>query len=113
MPDSLGTLTSLSILNLRDTQIEGTIPESLGRLTSLSQLLLCEFGKFGSANSLSPSKFSCELPGVFHRSEMLMSFLAIFLRPDDTHLSGTIPEVLDRLTSLSDLRLCESGLFRC
>ena len=40
IPSSIGDLTNLEILGLRDNAISGTIPERIGELTNLKTLLL-------------------------------------------------------------------------
>ena len=93
LPETIGTLTELTTLNLQKNQIVDTIPSSLGNLSNLVELYLEE-------NQLSGS-----IPQELGR---LSSIRYFYLR--DNQLSGSIPDSLGNLNMLSVFTLSNNQL---
>ena len=93
IPDSLGNLSNLTLLNLRNNQLTGAIPESIGKLTNLSKLFL----SFNQLTGPIPESFS-NLTNLFS------------LALDNNQLSGPIPEWIGNLSNLETLQLDENQL---
>ena len=93
IPLELGQLTNLSILLLYGNQLSGTIPLELGQLTKLRRLSL-------GGNQLS----GCIPPELGQLTNLEYLYL------DDNQLSGSIPPALGQLTKLRDLWLQDNQL---
>jgi Leucine-rich repeat (LRR) protein/PKD repeat protein len=98
IPDELGDLTELELLNLAQNSLEGQIPETLSNLTNLQTLFL------------GPNNLTGSIPNTLgDLGELrILSFA-------DNELEGCIPEELFNLTNLTTLNLrgndlsCEIG----
>jgi len=90
VPEVLGELTGLQVLNLWENQIS-SIPEAIGQLTSLQVLFL-------SGNQIS------SIPEVLGQ---LTGLQVLYL---DNNLLSSIPEVLGQLTSLQELSLVSNQI---
>ncbi|RKZ41194.1 MAG: hypothetical protein DRR00_31850, partial [Candidatus Parabeggiatoa sp. nov. 3] len=88
IPESLGNLSNLSILALRDNQLSGSIPESLGNLSNLTWL------------DLARNQLSGSIPESLGN---LSNLKYLILRINQ--LSGSIPESLGNLSNLINLNL--------
>ncbi|XVF78915.1 hypothetical protein PTKIN_Ptkin14bG0176400 [Pterospermum kingtungense] len=88
LPDSIGNLRSLEVLDLSSSKLKGSVPAALGNLTRLSYLDLSE-NLFHGPISFSFSNFK------------QLSHLDLFL----CHLNGSIPTSLGNLTQLIHLSL--------
>ena len=93
IPASLGDLTDLTLLSLRDNNLTGPIPASLGKLTNLTRLYLYE-------NELT-GKIPTELGDLTKLTELSLR---------DNNLSGAIPAALGNLTNLTTLTLYANNL---
>jgi len=49
IPDEIGLLSALKIIQLSQNQITGTIPRSLAGMFALEEILLCKFSEFSSS----------------------------------------------------------------
>ena len=107
IPQELGTLTSLKILNLRFHQLTGTIPPELGNLSNLefldltSTLLTVDF----NGNVLPESGLEGEIPSEFGRLSNLRE-----LDLNHNRLIGEIPPELGNLSNLEQLSLSSNQL---
>ncbi|WMV60164.1 hypothetical protein MTR67_053549 [Solanum verrucosum] len=93
LPDSIGTFSSLNILNLKQCQFSGSIPDSIGNLTQITELLL-------SSNS-----FSGEIPDVFSNLQELRT-----LQLSYNSFIGSFPASILSLTHLEYLGLSSNSL---
>ncbi|XP_024358745.1 uncharacterized protein [Physcomitrium patens] len=112
IPDVLGLMQALVILDLSNNQLEGEIPPILGNLTSLTKLYLynnnitgsipMEFGNMSRLNylELSGNSLSGQIPSE-------LSYLTGLFELDlsDNQLSGSIPENISSLTALNILNV--------
>ena len=95
IPD-LGALSSLTTLNLGDNQLSGTIPDWLGSLTGLQDL------------SLRDNRLTGPIPealGTLNQLDVLYL--------DDNQLSGPIPDALGDLNQLDVARFAGNALTGC
>ncbi|KAK4727755.1 hypothetical protein R3W88_032672 [Solanum pinnatisectum] len=112
LPHSVGTFSSLNILNLHDCQFSGSIPDSIGNLTQITEL------------DLSVNHFTGHIPStISHTFTSLVQLLFSGL-PDDiktnptleylylsnNQLSGSFPQSLANLTNLSTLDLSTNNI---
>ncbi|XP_012455752.1 receptor-like protein 19 [Gossypium raimondii] len=117
LPDSIGDLTSLEILDLPVNHLGGPIPASLGNLTQLKYLDLSDNNLSGvlpvSAFNLRQVQFvdfsGNKLAGSFPSQVSELSQLSI-LDLDRNFLSGRVPSWLFSLPSLVLLRLSNNKL---
>ncbi len=93
IPASLGQLTDLTLLYLRDNELSGEIPAELGKLTNLKWL------------SLSGNKLTGPIPGNLGN---LASLERLFLH--NNMLNGPIPPELGKLGNLEWLYLSHNEL---
>uniref|UniRef100_A0A7I4BPG7 non-specific serine/threonine protein kinase n=1 Tax=Physcomitrium patens TaxID=3218 RepID=A0A7I4BPG7_PHYPA len=112
IPDVLGLMQALVILDLSNNKLEGQIPPILGNLTSLTKLYLynnnisgpipVEFGNMSRLNylELSGNRLTGEIPSE-------LSYLTGLFELDlsNNQLSGTIPENISSLAALNLLNL--------
>lgn len=112
IPDVLGLMQALVILDLSNNQLQGEIPPILGNLTSLTKLYLynnnitgpipMEFGNMSRLNylELSGNRLTGEIPSE-------LSYLTGLFELDlsDNQLSGSIPENISSLTALNLLNV--------
>ncbi|XP_049388718.1 receptor-like protein 7 [Solanum stenotomum] len=88
LPDSIGTLSSLNILNLQQCQFSGSIPDSIGNLTQITVLIL------------SINHFTGHIPSTISKLKHLR-----ILYLSDNSFSGEIPDVFSNLQELRYLDL--------
>lgn len=88
LPESLGKLSSLQILDLSNNAFRGTIPQSVGNLTALQRLVL------------SRNAFSGSIP-----ASVGLLYALQHLSLDNNLLVGSIPPGLNGLQSLVNLEL--------
>ncbi|XP_049387380.1 receptor-like protein 9DC1 [Solanum stenotomum] len=117
VPDSIGTFSSLNILNLAGCQFSGSIPDSISNLTQIRELILYHNHFTGHIPStisklkhltrldLSINSFSGEIPDVFSNLQELRTL----------HLSynsfiGSFPASILSLTHLEYLGLSSNSL---
>ncbi|GLJ20852.1 hypothetical protein SUGI_0380200 [Cryptomeria japonica] len=93
IPDEIGNLTNLTLLDLNASQLNGTIPSALSRLPNLERLYL-------HTNNLQG-----RIPESFCHSKKLG-----LLSLSENMLSGQIPESLGKLPQLRDLILHHNQL---
>ena len=113
LPAALGSLTSLTTLDLSDNQLSGTIPD-LSSLTSLTTLNLRDNQLSGTIPDLSTltqlqtlNLSANQLSGTIPDLSTLTQLQTLNLR--DNQLSGTIPD-LSTLTQLQTLNLSDNRL---
>ncbi|CAI5498323.1 unnamed protein product [Closterium sp. Naga37s-1] len=87
IPDSMGRMANLTVLNLSSNKLNGTIPAALGSMTSLKHLYL-------QSNSLSSS-----LPSTLGGLSALVD-LAV---GNNRQLNGSIPDSLGSISTLERL----------
>ncbi|KAH0706955.1 hypothetical protein KY289_012031 [Solanum tuberosum] len=92
IPDSIGTLKSLNILNLQGCQFSGSIPDSIGNLTQITELIL------------SYSHFTGHIPSTISKLKHL-TYMDLY----SNSFSGEIPDVFSNLQELRYLRLSENS----
>ena len=97
IPESIGALTELTQLGLKNNNLSGEIPESIGNLTNLKQLNLADNALSGSIPDtignlisltnlvLSNNELSGSIPNSIGELSILHTFLA-----DSNNFSGTI-----------------------
>ncbi|XP_059308116.1 receptor-like protein 6 [Lycium ferocissimum] len=88
LPDSIGTLRSLSHLNLGGCDLSGSIPDSIGNLTEIREL------NFRGTN------FTGHIPSTISKLRQLT-----FLDLSSNFLEGEIPNVFSNLQELVELYL--------
>ncbi|CAM6021840.1 unnamed protein product [Sphagnum balticum] len=93
IPDVIGLMQALVILDLSGNQLEGPIPPILGNLTSLTKLYLYD--------NLLTGPIPPELGNMTKLN---------YLELDNNHLTGEIPSELGCLTDLFELNLSENQL---
>jgi len=116
LPDSLGSLQSLMVLDLSDNKLNGTIPSTLGCLDSLNYLIL-------SYNSDLTGTLPMELtrlPGMQHleissaslTGELPLAYSSTLrvLKLNKNRLTGPMPEALAAVSGLCILNLAQNGL---
>ena len=84
IPEAVGDLTQLTILNLDNNKLTGTIPAELGKLTQLTEL------------RLNNNQLRGEIPEAVGNLTQLTG-----LRLNNNQLTGTIPAAVWTLSSLS------------
>ncbi|XP_015163220.1 receptor-like protein 12 [Solanum tuberosum] len=116
LPHSIGTFSSLNILNLHRCQFSGSIPHSIGNLTQIRELDLSNNHFTGHIPStisklkhlrilyLSDNSFSGEIPDVFSNLQKLS-----YLDLSSNSFSGEIPDVFSNLQKLSYLDLSSNS----
>ncbi|KAG5569497.1 hypothetical protein H5410_059263 [Solanum commersonii] len=116
LPDSIGTFSSLNILNLQQCQFSGSIPDSIGNLTQITELDLSNNHFTGHIPStisklkhlttfhLSDNSFSGEIPDVYSNLKELR-----YLDLSDNSFSGEIPDVYSNLKELRYLDLSDNS----
>ncbi|WMV60178.1 hypothetical protein MTR67_053563 [Solanum verrucosum] len=116
LPDSIGTFSSLNILNLKQCQFLGSIPDSIGNLTQIRELDLSNNHFTGhipytisklkhlTSLDLSSNSFSGEIPDVFSNLQELY-----YLELSDNSFSGEIPDVFSNLKELRYLLLSDNS----
>ena len=110
LPDELGLLTSLTLLDLYDNKLTGTIPTQLGQLTALQRLQLyknqlggtipSQIGKLTALNILQllVNQLTGTLPSQLGQLSGLTGLSLYF-----NQLTGAIPTEFGRLTALESL----------
>ena len=93
IPESLGSLSNLQVLNLGGNELTAPIPEALGRLSNLASL------------SLSNNELTGPIPEVLVNLSDLQ-----LLNLGTNALTGPIPEALGRLSNLVWLDLYDNAL---
>ena len=93
IPDALGDLANLKILDLTSNRLTGTIPDALGDLASLQQLWLYRNDFVGPIPDALGNLVNLEILGLL-----------------GNHLSGTIPDALRRLENLRWLSIGGNAL---
>ncbi|TKY49219.1 LRR receptor serine/threonine-protein kinase [Spatholobus suberectus] len=117
IPNEIGNLTQLTILDLTRNYLNGSIPKSLGRLTSLVTLSLLgnrltgsipsEIGDMASLQELNLEDNQLEgplPPSLGNLSNLLRMLLSA------NNLTGTIPEAYGNLKNLMQFRIDGSSL---
>ena len=102
IPTELGSLTSLTSLDLSGNSLWGTIPTELGSLTGLTSLDL-------SGNSLS-GPIPTELGSLTSLTSLDLSGSLTYLDLSGNNLTGSIPTELGSLTNLTSLDLNVNNL---
>ncbi|KAH0774370.1 hypothetical protein KY290_011507 [Solanum tuberosum] len=92
LPHSIGTFSSLNILNLYGCQFSGSIPDSIGNLTQITELLL------------SYNHFTGHIPSTISKLKHLR-----ILYLSDNSFSGEIPDVFSNLQKLRGLDLSNNS----
>merc|ERR1712195_5429 len=97
IPDSIGKLERMAVLDLGDNSFTGTIPDSIGKLKALR-----------SAN-LFANHFTGTIPESIGNLKALEILYLNFFEDDDTKLAnqftGTIPDTISQCTALKELFL--------
>ncbi|CAA0841359.1 Probable LRR receptor-like serine/threonine-protein kinase [Striga hermonthica] len=93
IPDTIGNLSSLTVLDPSVNQFEGLIPESLENLQSLQGL------------DLSSNKMSGPIPNAICRLGRLNQLYLY-----NNQFSGPIPDCIENITALGELRLDSNKL---
>ena len=88
IPQALGNLTGLTVLDLRGNYLTGTIPSQLGSLTKLTGLYLGENRLTGSIPT--------QLGNLTELTQLHLN---------DLRIGGTIPTQLGKLTKLTELHI--------
>ncbi len=117
IPAELGTLSSLTYLNLQGNNLSGTIPTSLGNLGNLTLLYLSQNdltgsipASLGSLSNLEKMNLqSNDLTGSIPASLGNLSNLN-FLYLSANDLTGSIPGTLSNLSSLEQLNIQSNQL---
>ena len=91
IPDEIGLLTSLNVINLGGNTLSGTVPSQLGSLTALTWL------------DLSSNDFGGTVPSELGSLTALTS-----LSLDTNSFTGTVPSQLGSLTALTVLELYDN-----
>ena len=109
IPESIGTLTELKQLGLKNNNLSGEIPESIGNLTQLTQLSLSKNSLSGAIPDtignlkslwwldLSYNQLSGTLPGSLSNLSILEVLLA-----NSNNLSGAIPQEICNIYNPND-----------
>ena len=117
IPPQLGSLTNLTLLDLKLNALSGSIPAELGNLANLARLDLSENNLTGpippelgnlanlSWADLRRNALTGPIPPELGSSRDL-----IFLRLDSNDLTGTLPPELGNLVNLARLDLRENNL---
>ncbi|XP_049386192.1 receptor-like protein 7 [Solanum stenotomum] len=117
LPDSVGTLSSLNLLNMYGCQLSGRIPDSVGNLTQIRYLnfgnnhftghIPSTISKLKQLTSLelSSNSFSGEIPDSFSNLQELC-----YLYLSDNSFNGSFPSTIVRLTQLQYLDLSSNSL---
>ncbi len=117
IPPVLGSLTNLTLLNLKLNALSGSIPAEMGNLANLARLDLSENNLTGpippelgnlanlSWTDLRRNALTGPIPLELGSSRNL-----IFLRLDRNELTGTVPAELGNLANLARLDLGENNL---
>jgi kinase len=114
VPDAIGGLTSLTVLDLRNTSLSGGFPASLYNCTALTHVDLSANGlggalptdidRLGGASlvhlALDHNNFTGEIPAAVSKLKNL-TYLAL----NENMLTGTVPPALGELTGLETLKL--------
>merc|ERR1712086_1233459 len=97
IPDSIGKLERMAVLDLGDNSFTGTIPDSIGQCEKLVALELYDNGLTGS------------IPDSIGNLKALEILYLNFFEDDDTKLAnqftGTIPDTISQCTALKELFL--------
>ncbi|HSR50305.1 MAG TPA: hypothetical protein VLV83_05715 [Acidobacteriota bacterium] len=117
LPESLGNLAKLEVLDLDEAGVEGQLPAFIGNLTSLRELRL-NYNDFsgpipeswGALTKLETlllldNQVSGAIPAAFGSLEALRT-----LQLSGNHLQGEIPASLGELTDLTNLSLSSNAL---
>ncbi|KAH0710187.1 hypothetical protein KY284_011614 [Solanum tuberosum] len=117
LPDSIGTFSSLNILNLYRCKFSGSIPDTIGNLTQITELILSYNHFTGHIPStvsklkhltrlhLSSNSFSGEIPDVFSNLQQLR-YLYLFRNT----FIGPFPTSILSLTRLERLDMSSNSL---
>ena len=90
IPETIGQLRNLTILDLELNLLNGTMPASIGELSNL--------GKSAQGMTIAPCRW------------ILMPLFTEYLGLQGTELSGIIPSTIGQLRKLADLQLQENQL---
>ena len=121
IPQSIGQLTTLVILDLKNNNISGFIPSSIGNLAKLRQLILSNNKLTGPISSpiaglqelawlyLDNNSLSGSIPSsIGSMGSQTQWQLSILL--DENKLSGSIPSTIGNLSTLHQLHLQSNDL---
>ncbi|KAL3352984.1 hypothetical protein AABB24_020793 [Solanum stoloniferum] len=92
LPDSIGTLSSLNILNLQGCQFSGSIPDSIGNLTQITELIL--------SNNHFTGHIPDSIGNLTQITELILS---------NNHFTGHIPSTISKLKHLTNLYLSDNS----
>ena len=117
IPDALGNLNNLQVLNLNDNDLTGSIPEALGNLNNLQVLNLSYNDLTGSIPEALGNLNNLQVLNLGHNDltgsipealGQLDNLDTLYLARNE--LTGTIPETLGQLDSLKILSLSGNEL---
>ncbi|KAL3323063.1 hypothetical protein AABB24_040258 [Solanum stoloniferum] len=89
---SIGTFSSLNILNLQECQFSGSIPDSIGNLTQITELIL------------SNNHFTGNIPDSIGNLTQIREWIL-----SNNHFTGHIPSTISKLKHLTRLDLSDNA----
>ncbi|KAI0524102.1 hypothetical protein KFK09_003466 [Dendrobium nobile] len=116
IPQAIGRLPAIKLINLRYNLLDGTIPAEMGNLSTLETLDLAYNSLVGEIPAsiwiMKPLKylylFGNKLTGEISRTVAANGLVEIDLSKNN--LTGSIPEAFGELHNLTDLLLCYNNL---
>ncbi|KAK6236391.1 hypothetical protein SCA6_011728 [Theobroma cacao] len=116
IPDMIGAMTALEVLDLSENELTGKIPNALFSLKNLKGIYLFRNNLSGeipqvirasnlSVIDLSANKLTGRIPDDIGKLENLLGLVLFF-----NQLSGEIPESIGRISTLTDVRLFSNNL---